>query len=79
MTKEAYESAVATGLMYTRIAQTLARDYMDMYYVNTDSEEFTEYRKGEEVNVLTEVRSGWHFFSDCKQEISESVYSSFPS
>ena len=75
MTKEAYESAVATGLMYTRIAQTLARDYMDMYYVNTDSEEFTEYRKGEEVNVLTEVRSGWHFFSDCKQELSESVYS----
>ena len=39
MTKEAYENAVSSGIMYTHIAQTLARDYTDMFYVNTDTEE----------------------------------------
>ena len=73
MTKEAYENAVNTGLMYNHIAQTLARDYTEMFYVNTDTEEFTEYRKGEESGALEEVRRGWHFFSDCKVELSESV------
>lgn len=73
MTKEAYESAINTGLMYTRIAQTLARDHTEMFYVNTDSEEFTEYHKGEENGTLSEIRHGWHFFSDCKTELSEKV------
>ena len=39
MTKEAYEKAVSSGLLYNNIAVTLARDYIDMYYINTDSEE----------------------------------------
>ena len=34
MTREAYENAVSSGVMYTHIAQTLARDYTDMFYVN---------------------------------------------
>ena len=74
MTKEAYEKAVNTGLMYNHIAHTLARDYSEMFYVNTDSEEFTEYRKDEKSGTLSEVRHGWHFFSDCKKELSESVF-----
>ena len=74
MTKEAYESAVNTGLMYNHIAQTLARDYTQMFYVNTDTEEFTEYRKDDDSSTLSEVRRGWHFFSDCKNELSESVF-----
>ena len=74
-TKEAYENAVNTGLMYTHIAQTLARDYTDMFYVNTDSEEFVEYQKGEGESTLSEIRRGWHFFSDCKKELSEGAYS----
>ena len=73
MTKEAYESAVNTGLTYNHIAQTLARDYTEMFCVNTDTEEFTEYRKGEESGALEEVRRGWHFFSDGKVELSERV------
>ena len=74
LTKEAYESAVSSGLMYTHIAQTLARDYIDMYYVNTDTEEFIEYGNGEESGTLSELRRGWHFFSDCKAELAENVY-----
>ena len=47
---------------------------MDLYYVNADSEEFIEYQKSEDGSVLSEVRRGWHFFSDCKKELSEKVY-----
>ena len=74
MTKEAYESAVSSGLMYTHIAQTLARDYTDMFYVNCDTEEFVEYRKGAKGGALSEENRGWHFFSDCIAEISKSVH-----
>lgn len=74
MTKEAYESAVSSGVMYNHIAQTLARDYTDLFYVNTDTEEFVEYRRGVEGSSLSETRRGWHFFSDCKLELSEQVY-----
>ena len=73
-TREAYENAVSAGLMYNHIAQTLARDYTEMYYVNTNTEEFIEYQKSEEGGTLSEIRRGWHFFSDCKKELSEGVY-----
>ena len=73
MNREAYENAVSTGLMYTHIAQTLARDYTDMFYVNTDSEEYIEYCREEGGSALSETRRGFHFFSDCVSEMSESV------
>ena len=73
MTKEAYESAVSTGRMYSHIAQTLARDYTDMYYVNCDTEEYVEYRRGNEGNILSEMGRGWHFFSDCREKMGEQV------
>ncbi len=74
MTKEAYENAVNSGIMYTHIAKTLARDYTDMFYVNLDTEEFIEYRRGSESSALSEMRRGWHFFSDCKAELAGHVY-----
>ena len=74
MTKEAYENAVSSGIMYTHIAQTLARDYTDMFYVNCDTEEFIEYRRGDKGAALSEMRRGWHFFSDCKAELCRDVY-----
>ena len=74
MTKEAYENAVSAGLMYTHIAQTLARDYNDMYHVNTDTEEYIEYCRDGEGGGLNEKRRGWHFFSDCVAELSEGVF-----
>ena len=74
MTKEAYETAVSSGLMYNRIAQTLARDYTDMFQVNTDTEEFIEYRRVGESSALSETRRGWHFFSDCVAEMAEGIY-----
>ena len=74
MTKEAYEQAVSAGLMYTRIAQILARDFIDMYYVNTDTEEYIEYQISGETRTFTEIRRGWHFFSDCRKELAKNVF-----
>ena len=47
---------------------------MDLYYVNADTEEYIQYRKGDEDETISEVRRGWHFFSDCKMELSEKVF-----
>ena len=74
MTQEDYENARSAGIMYTHIAQTLARDYTDMFYVNLDTEEFIEYRRGNESSALSEMRRGWHFFSDCKAELAERIF-----
>ena len=74
MTKEAYDKAVSSGLMFTHIAHTLARDYLDLYYINTDTEEYIEYGRNDESGSLSEIRRGWHFFSDCRNEIAENVY-----
>jgi len=74
MTQEAYENAVNNGVMYTHIAQTLARDYTDMFYVNRDTEEYIKYRRNQEGSGMNETRRGWHFFSDCVAELAENVY-----
>ena len=72
--KEAYEKARRTGVIYTHIAQTLARSYTDLYYVNLETEEYIEYLTNDEHNALTEARRGWHFFEECQIEVNEFVY-----
>ena len=73
MSAEDYESARSAAVMYTHIAKTLARDYTDMFYVNLDTEEYVEYLRGETGGSFSEMRRGWHFFSDCRQELSERI------
>ena len=65
-TKEAYEAARNTGIIYTHIAQALARGYMSLYYVNLDTEEFSLYRNDEDSGMLVEAHRGWHFFEECR-------------
>lgn len=73
-TKEAYEKARNTGIIYTHLAQALARGYSDLYHVNLDTEEFIEYRTDEDSGTLAEVRSGWHFFEECQEEAEKQIY-----
>ena len=72
--KEAYEKARSSGLMYSHIAQSMARGFMELYYVNIDTEEYIEYRPDEDGTTLVEKRRGWHFFEQCQLEAQESVY-----
>ena len=73
-TKESYERARSAGIVYTHIAQALARSYTDLYYINIDTEQYIEYRTDEGSGILTEVRRGWHFFEQCHIEAEEQVY-----
>ena len=73
-TKESYEKARSSGLIFTHIAQTLARGYIDLYYIDLDTEEFVEYSTDEESGTLTEVRRGWHFFEECQDKAEDYVY-----
>ena len=72
-TREAYENARSTGIIYTHIAQALARGFKYLYYTNLDSEEFIEYRT-EEDGTLTEQRRGFHFFEVCRDYIKNYIY-----
>lgn len=72
-TKEAYEQARSTGIMYTRIAQTLARGYTMLYYINLDTEEFIEYHTNKN-GTLSKGRHGQRFFDMCKADVKRFVY-----
>lgn len=66
--KEAYEQARSTGIIYTHIAQTLARGYENLYYVNTETEEFIEYYSEAGSDKLIEKRRGENFFDECVKD-----------
>jgi len=72
--KESYEKARNSGIIFTHIAQALAYGYLDLYYIDVNSEEFIEYRVNNETGILSELRRGWHFFEQCVDEINELVY-----
>ena len=67
-TKEAYEKARSTSIIYSYIAQTLARSYMNLFYVNLETEEFIEYLTDNENDSLVEARRGIDFFEECRLE-----------
>ena len=73
-TKEDYEKERSTGIIYTHIAQALARGYTNLFYIDIDTEGFVEYRVGGENGGLTEVRRGWHFFEQCRLDAERMVY-----
>ncbi len=64
-TKESYEKARADGVIFTYIAQALANGYLELYYIDVNTEEFIEYRTNPEDGSLAEKRRGWHFFEEC--------------
>lgn len=74
LTKDAYEQAQSTGIIYSHIAQALARGYTDLYYINLDTEEYIEYHTDSGGSTLTEARRGQHFFEECEEDASRLVY-----
>ena len=73
-TKESYEKARNSGVIFTHIAQALAYGFLDLYYVDLNTEEYIEYRTDAETGDLSELRRGWHFFEVVVDEIDEMVY-----
>ncbi len=54
--------------MYTHLAHALARGYIDLYYVNIDTDEFVDFHTDDQHGVLTEERRGSDFFESCIRE-----------
>ena len=73
-TQESYEKARSTGIVFTNIAQMLARGYMSLYYIDVDAEEYVEYQTDDEDGSLSEARRGWHFFEECQDMVEKFVY-----
>ena len=71
--KESYEKALSTGIIYAHIAQTLAHGYENLFYVDLNSEEFISYLTDDENGTLIENRRGFHFFEECMDIIEEHV------
>ena len=72
--EEEYQAAMAQSLTYSRIAQALARDYFSIFYVDIDSNEFTEYSSNGPKHELMVEQTGADFFETTKQSIDQVVY-----
>jgi len=70
----AYEQERRAGTVFAHIAMSLARGYTDLFYVNMDTGEFTEYHTDDESGVLTEARRGTDFFESCRREVKLFVH-----
>ncbi len=57
-----YERTMQKSLTYAGIAEALAADYFCIYYVNTDSCEYVEYKSSDEYKKFGIPRSGSDFF-----------------
>ncbi|MGX8699684.1 MAG: hypothetical protein ACSW8F_07100, partial [bacterium] len=66
--EDAYEKARNTSIIFTHIAQSLARGYTDLFYVNMDTDELIEYHTNDELGVLTEARRSDDFFEGCERD-----------
>ena len=66
--------AATQGTTYANIAKALAADYFDIFYVDMESGEFTEYKsiRGEE--IMTKERHGNDFFEEAHQAIPSVIY-----
>lgn len=69
-----YKKARTSGIVFSHIAQTLAQNYIDLYYINTENNEFIEYHTDKTNNTLVETRRGNNFFEQCKIDALKHIY-----
>ena len=66
--KDACEKAWNENAVLSHIAYALARDCVDLFYVNMDTGEYIEYGTDNEHGVLKEKRQAADFFESCARE-----------
>ena len=72
--REAFEAAQGASGIYAHIAYALARDYVELFYVNLDTGEFVEYYSDDERGMLLESKRDAGFFESCRQSAQLSVH-----
>ena len=71
---EAYEKARSTGIISSHIARALAKGFLELYYINSESGDFIVYQTNPDTGLLEEVRRGGGFFESCQVEVNIFVY-----
>ncbi|MCR5674606.1 MAG: EAL domain-containing protein [Lachnospiraceae bacterium] len=61
-------------LTYAHVAQALSSDYIDLYYVDVETEVFTQYSIGGEGSSISSERSGMNFFEQCRRDAMIYLY-----
>ncbi len=69
-----YERAMQKNLTYAAVSEALASDYVCIYYVNTLSGEYIEYKSSEVYKTLGLERAGNDFFETCRTEFAGLIY-----
>lgn len=62
------------GTSYANIARALATDYFDLFYVNLETEQFTEYSSAVGEEDLAMERHGEHFFTRSREDALKHLY-----
>ncbi len=63
------------GMDYVHIAKALSADYLYLYYVNLETEEFVEYRPDPRREDLSLERHGGDFFAQSRSDALQALYS----
>jgi diguanylate cyclase (GGDEF)-like protein len=63
-----------SGITYTDIANSLSADYINLYYVNLETENFIEYRTDSANEALSVERHGKEFFESSRKDALEFIY-----
>ncbi|MCR5293684.1 MAG: diguanylate cyclase [Lachnospiraceae bacterium] len=71
--KARYESMAHKQLTFSAISEALASDYVCIFYVNTETNEFIEYSSNEQFKSLNLSPSGKDFFEKCRHDFSRIV------
>ena len=62
------------GTTYSQMAKALASDYVDLYYVDLETEQFIEYRPNAQREALAIERHGGDFFAASRRDALVALY-----
>lgn len=63
-----------SSITYADIASSLSADYLNLYYVNLENENFIEYRPDSAKEALSVERHGKKFFESSRKDAHEFIY-----
>ena len=63
-----------TGRTYSQIAGALASRYEVIYYINTNTHEYTQYTSGGSYALLVTTKEGKEFFGDAEEDIKKYIH-----
>lgn len=69
-----YERTISKSLTYAGIAEALASDHFCIYYVNSVSGEYIEYKSSDEYKKLGLPEGGTDFFESCRTDLIRLIW-----